>query len=92
MSTATENIDTLAEIVTDMDRVAVAVSGGVDSLTLATLVHRHIPHRTEMFHAVSPAVPADATDRVRSLARQQGWILNVIDAGEFGDSDYHRPG
>jgi uncharacterized protein len=88
VSTATENIDALARIVADMDRVAVAVSGGVDSLTLATLVHGQIPHRTEMFHAVSPAVPADATDRVRSLARQQGWILNVIDAGEFGDSDY----
>jgi uncharacterized protein len=84
----TENIDALARIVADMDRVAVAVSGGVDSLTLATLVHGQMPHRTEMFHAVSPAVPADATARVQDLAKQQGWRLNVIDAGEFGDSDY----
>ena len=88
MSTPTENIDVLGRIVAGMDRVAVAVSGGVDSLTLATLIHGHIPQRVEMFHAVSPAVPADATERVRALADQQGWALNVIDAGEFGDADY----
>ena len=88
MSTPTENIDMLGRIVAGMDRVAVAVSGGVDSLTLATLIHGQIPQRAEMFHAVSPAVPADATERVRALAGQQGWALNVIDAGEFGDADY----
>lgn len=90
MSTPTENIDKLGRIVADMDCVAVAVSGGVDSLTLATLIHGQIAQRAEMFHAVSPAVPADATERVRALADQQGWALNVIDAGEFGDADYRE--
>ena len=90
MNTPTENIDALARIIVGMDRVAVAVSGGVDSLTLATLVHGQIPNRVEMFHAVSPAVPADATARVRALAKQQGWVLNVIDAGEFDDADYRQ--
>ena len=71
MSTPTENIDKLGRIVADMDCVAVAVSGGVDSLTLATLIHGQIAQRAEMFHAVSPAVPADATERVRALADQQ---------------------
>ncbi len=88
MSTVTENIGAFARIVSDMDRVAVAVSGGVDSLTLATLVHDQIADRAEMFHAVSPAVPPDATERVRALADRQGWVLSVIDAGEFGDADY----
>ena len=90
MNTPTDNVDALARIIVGMDRVAVAVSGGVDSLTLATLIHVQIPHRAEMFHAVSPAVPADATQRVQALAKQQGWVLNVIDAGEFGDSDYRE--
>ncbi len=68
--------------------IAVAVSGGIDSLTLATVAHRHAPERTTMFHAVSPAVPCDATARVERLAEELGWQLKVIDAGEFDDADY----
>jgi pyridinium-3,5-biscarboxylic acid mononucleotide sulfurtransferase len=68
--------------------IAVAVSGGIDSLTLATVAHRHAPGRTTMFHAVSPAVPGDATARVERLAGEHGWTLRVIDAGEFEDADY----
>lgn len=68
--------------------LAIAVSGGIDSLTLATAARRWANDRTVMFHAVSPAVPGDATARVERLAAQQGWRLAVIDAGEFGDADY----
>ncbi len=67
--------------------LAVAVSGGIDSLTLATLAHRLRPE-TEMFHAVSAAVPGDATARVERLATGQGWRLRVIEAGEFDDASY----
>ncbi len=67
--------------------LAVAVSGGIDSLTLATLAHRLRPE-TAMFHAVSAAVPGDATARVERLAAHQGWRLQVIEAGEFGDASY----
>ncbi len=55
--------DVLCRIATP---IAVAVSGGIDSLTLATLAHRLRPE-TEMFHAVSAAVPGDAT------AGSNGW-------------------
>jgi pyridinium-3,5-biscarboxylic acid mononucleotide sulfurtransferase len=68
--------------------VAVAVSGGVDSLTLATVAHRCLGQRAAMLHAVSPAVPAEATRRTRELARTQGWRLEVVDAGEFEDPAY----
>lgn len=69
---------------------AVAVSGGVDSLTLATFAHRLLPATVTMFHAVSPAVPAEATERTRELAAREGWTLQVIGAGEFEDPDYLR--
>lgn len=68
--------------------LAIAVSGGIDSLTLATAACRWADDRTVMFHAVSPAVPGDATARVERIAAQQGWRLTVIDAGEFGDANY----
>jgi uncharacterized protein len=41
-----------------------------------------------MFHAVSPAVPGEATERVRALAEAEGWALTVVDAGEFADPTY----
>jgi uncharacterized protein len=71
-----------------MREVAVAVSGGVDSLTLATVAHRLDSVRASMFHAVSPAVPPEATSRVRALAGAEGWRLLVVDAGEFSREEY----
>jgi uncharacterized protein len=78
----------LVEVFATLDSVAVAVSGGVDSMTLAHLVHRHFGVRARMVHAMSPAVPAEATARVRVHAAGQGWALSLIDAGEFSDARY----
>ena len=57
-------------------------------MTLAVAAHRQAPGEVEMFHAVSPAVPPIATDRVRTYALQEGWQLTVVDAGEFSDDRY----
>jgi pyridinium-3,5-biscarboxylic acid mononucleotide sulfurtransferase len=73
-------------------RLAVAVSGGVDSMTLAAFAHRlHAEKRmgdVEIIHAVSPAVPPAATDRVRARAALEGWHLIVTGTGEFDDPRY----
>jgi pyridinium-3,5-biscarboxylic acid mononucleotide sulfurtransferase len=66
--------------------VAIAVSGGIDSITLAMAASQS--GIGEMFHAISPAVPPEATTRVRTLARKQGWKLKIFDAGEFDNADY----
>ena len=68
--------------------VAIAVSGGVDSLTLATVAGEVLGAKALMVHAVSPAVPGEATRRTEAEARRQGWPLLVVDAGEFADPDY----
>src|SRR5271168_4969542 len=68
--------------------LAVAVSGGVDSVTLATFAHRAAGSRVEIFHAVSPAVPEEATERVQRLTTSQGWRLRIVEAGEFTDENY----
>ena len=66
----------------------IAVSGGIDSLTLATAAHRVTGASVSMHHATSPAVPAEATQRTRALAAAEGWALDVFDAGEFDDPRY----
>lgn len=83
-----ERLEALRAVLAAIGPAAVAVSGGVDSLTLATLAHRRAPGMVAMFHAVSPAVPAAATARVRALARAEGWALSLVDAGEFADPSY----
>jgi uncharacterized protein len=81
-------LDRLRDTLGAMHGVAVAVSGGIDSLTLATVAHRTMRSEATMHHATSPAVPAEATERTLALARTEGWRLDVFDAGEFADPAY----
>ena len=71
-----------------LGRVAVAVSGGIDSLTLATLAARRLGGRAAMFHSQTGSVPVEATRRTREIAARLGWNLQVIDAHEFTREDY----
>jgi len=81
-------LEALERILQGLERAGVAVSGGVDSMTLAFLAHRTLGAAATMYHAVSPAVPADATARVQRYARRESWRLAVLDAGEFTDARY----
>lgn len=81
-------LDRLHAALGGMGGIAVAVSGGIDSLTLATAAHRALAGRATMHHATSPAVPPEATERTRALAATEGWRLDVFDAGEFADPSY----
>ena len=79
---------TLRDVLSDFTRAAIAVSGGVDSMTLATIAGRLEGRNFEMFHALSPAVPVDATVRIRRYAVKEGWRLREFNAGEFDDPNY----
>lgn len=83
-------MSTLDAVLSGLGPIAVAVSGGVDSLTLATIAHRTMTEAPLMVHAVSPAVPGEATARVRDKAAREGWQLRVIEAGEFADPAYRE--
>lgn len=79
----------LAEIVEDIGGAALALSGGVDSMTLAVFTARRLGSgRVTMMHAVSAAVPEEATARVKAWAVRESWRLQLIDAGEFADESY----
>lgn len=80
-------LDELEAHLKTLGPVAVAVSGGVDSMTLALLAHRVDPH-SRIYHALSPAVPTQATERVKQYAARENWNLHLIDAGEIEDPDY----
>ena len=84
-----EGSDRLVTLLGDMSPVAVAVSGGVDSMTLASAAHRALGREGMLaVHAVSPAVPSEATGLVEAQAAIEGWALHVIEAGEFTDPNY----
>ena len=85
---ATPGVEALNTVLDGIGRAAVAVSGGVDSMTLALLTGRRLGADSAMFHGVSPAVPPEATERVRAFAAREGWRLTVLDAGEFDDPAY----
>jgi len=70
------------------DRLALAVSGGVDSMTLAHVAWRFSRTRTTMYHATGPAVPAAARGRVEAHAARHAWPLVLLDAGEQRDARY----
>ncbi len=78
----------LQTVLQTLDTAAIAVSGGIDSLTLSTAAHRLMGDRVTMHHATSPAVPSEATERTRALAEREGWALDIFDAGEFADPSY----
>ena len=78
----------LESILADLPGLAIAVSGGVDSMTLAHAAHRAGVPGLIVVHALSPAVPDEATARVRDHAKHFGWRLREVEAGEFSDPSY----
>ncbi|MEQ8654711.1 MAG: hypothetical protein RIC87_19755 [Kiloniellales bacterium] len=84
----TEALSRLERLLGSKERLAVAVSGGVDSLTLAWVAGRLPGLSLLAVHAVSPAVPPEATRRVQAHADRAGWDLRLLDAGEYRDPDY----
>ena len=66
----------------------VACSGGIDSLLLATVTHRHDPKATVVAHTVTPAVPGEGTARVIDYAKREGWNLSIVRSDEFSDERY----
>lgn len=63
-------------------------SGGIDSLLLAHIASKRFGARVHVVHALSPAVPPEATERVLEQARLDGWRVEAVRSGEFDDGRY----
>lgn len=68
--------------------VAIAVSGGVDSMLLAYIAHKYSTANVVVFHARSPAVPELAYQRLERFAAAYGWQLKCLNANELADENY----
>jgi len=77
----------LKEYLATLGPISIAVSGGVDSMTLAVVANRVNPN-CRIYHAVSPAVPPAATQRVKRYAALEGWQLEIINAHEIDNPEY----
>jgi uncharacterized protein len=67
----------------------VAVSGGIDSLTLAVFMSKLFNReKVNVAHAIGPAVPIEATNRVKINAKKFNWNLNIINTNEINDPRY----
>ena len=80
----------LDRVLDAMGPALVAVSGGIDSLTLMAAAHHRGPGLARAAHATSPAVPAAALERLQAIAAREQWVLEIVDAGELQDPDYLR--
>jgi uncharacterized protein len=79
----------LGALLLGWQRVGIAVSGGVDSLTLAAFAWSLRPALdVTLFHATSAAVPEGSRTVLDDLARARGWDVVVLDAGEVDDPAY----
>lgn len=86
----TKKIEQLTNILSSLERVTVAVSGGVDSMTLAYLAHQTLGKQATMAHATSPAVPSNDTQRIESFAQELGWNLRLVQTGEIALQEYRE--
>lgn len=82
-----ESVD-LQRVLERTGAVAVAVSGGIDSMTLAAVAHHVYGADMIAVHAVSPAVPPRSTALVKRYAKRLDWPLQIVDAAEFEDPKY----
>ncbi len=84
----TELLSRITPVLDGIGPIVVACSGGIDSTLLAWITHRKMDAPVTVAHAISPAVPPEATERVKALAGEEGWDLQIVQSGEFADEEY----
>lgn len=90
MTTIQQKLARLIAVLDTQSELAIAVSGGLDSMVLAHVAHTRARTMMTAVHAVSPAVPRHATERVQAHAARHGWNLQLVEAQELDDPNYRN--
>ncbi len=80
--------DRLLQILADMESVAVAFSGGIDSTIVCQAAFLALGNRAVAVTADSSSVPRAEVEDAKELARQIGITHRIIATEEFTDPDY----
>jgi uncharacterized protein len=82
--------DALHRVLSGLQSVVVAYSGGVDSSCLSAVCHQTFGARSLAVTAVSPSLARRELDAARALARRFGWEHRIVGTREFNREDYLR--
>lgn len=84
------DIDRLIDTLRSYGRVAIALSGGVDSSVVAKASQLALGDRSVAITARSPSVPEAEIDAARHVAASIGIRHHLVDTNEFASADYMR--
>ena len=83
-----EKLNALKTILKEMDSVLVAFSGGVDSSLLLKVSYDVLGERTLAVLGASPSIPGYEQEEARSIAKEIGVKLVVLDKHELDDPEF----